>query len=233
VVGVSAVCLVFVLATALLVLGAHGSDSSTSAQRMVDENTHATDAVAAYTTTPQHLKRNLTYQVTPSDCANQCEIAAAAVANGFKAWAISGVSLTASATPAIDPCTGTPNSVSWAPIEGPKSTLAVSTPCFNRKTGEMLGFHVTFNSAQLWSDCLSTTACHPASRNYSIAAVAAHEAGHLYGLGHAPGVASSRLTMSPAASTADYGHATLSCGDRLGINAIYHTHLTCTGLPGD
>lgn len=217
----------------LLIVSADGSSAPASAQRLASDSSPATDGIPAFATSRHRLRRNLSYRISTSNCRDRCDNAAAAVGNGFGAWAVSGTSITQSTTPGIDPCTHTPNSVTWAPLAAPQDTLAMSNPCFNPKTGEVLGFQITLNSRQPWSDCLSSASCRGLSSYYSIAAVAAHEGGHLYGLNHAPGRPSSRLTMSPGVSAGDYGHATLGCGDRLGINALYHTNLSCTQLPGD
>jgi hypothetical protein len=209
------------------------SHTANGAQHSTDKPAQADDAVRAFAVTKHRLRRDLTYHLDTAGCSDHCQDGADAVASGVSAWDVSGFTLTQSAAPAIDPCTGTPNSISWAAIDGPGRMIALTRPCFNQKTGELLGFQMTFNSATAWSDCIGLAACHQLPHSYSIAAVAAHEAGHIYGLDHAPGTLSSRLTMSAVASPGDYGHATLGCGDRLGINALYKTHLECVALPGD
>jgi hypothetical protein len=42
-----------------------------------------------------------------------------------------------------------------------------------------------------------------------------------------------RLTMYPFITPGDVGFPTLGCGDRLGVNALYGTSLTCAGVPLD
>jgi hypothetical protein len=225
-------CIAALLPMALLGSG-HRSHTSNGAERSTKNTAQANDTVKAFATTSHRLRRDLTYKLDTSRCFDRCQGGAEAVADGFRAWDVSGFTLSGSNAPAIDPCTHTPNSITWAPINGPGKTIALTHPCFNSKTGELLGFQLTFDSATRWSDCIGVATCRQLPHNYSIAAVAAHEGGHIYGLDHAPGTLSSRLTMSSVASPGDYGHATLGCGDRLGINELYKTHLQCVRLPGD
>jgi hypothetical protein len=75
--------------------------------------------------------------------------------------------------------------------------------------------------------------CQRGVGSVAIAATAAHEGGHVYGLQHDHAAKDVRLTMYFAIGANDYGLATLGCGDRLGVNALYATTLDCTNLPGD
>ncbi|MBE1531757.1 hypothetical protein [Actinomadura algeriensis] len=56
---------------------------------------------------------------------------------------------------------------------------------------------------------------------YATAAVATHEAGHVFGLSHVEGAAHTELTMSPSVATCDGGPSTLGMGDYDGLIALY------------
>jgi hypothetical protein len=187
------------------------------------------------------LADSLEYTINTTGCSGDCTAAVSAVVGsggasgwGISAWDVSGLSLTHNdSTSQTNPCTDNPNSVTWQPI-GSASTLAYTAPCQDTSTGQIVGFDIVFNSNADWSACADASACVNATAgDYSIAAVAAHEAGHVYGLGHDHGAKDERLTMYFATGANDFGHATLGCGDRLGINALYNAGLNCNTLPGD
>lgn len=66
----------------------------------------------------------------------------------------------------------------------------------------------------------ATTALCPAGRYYA-EAVAAHEAGHVFGLAHVTGEQHANLTMYPTIDTCDLGPSRYGRGDNLGIVSIY------------
>ncbi len=186
------------------------------------------------------LDHSLAYTIDASGCSGQCTNAAAVLAgtsgltgSGLAAWGVSGLTLTHNdSSPGPNPCTSNPDSVTWAPI-GSASVLAETFPCLN-SNGKIVGFDIVYNSNATWADCTSTASCAAApSGSIAIAATAAHEGGHVYGLQHDHAAKDVRLTMYFAIGANDYGLATLGCGDRLGVNALYGTALTCTTLPGD
>ncbi|MEV3926827.1 matrixin family metalloprotease [Actinomadura coerulea] len=59
------------------------------------------------------------------------------------------------------------------------------------------------------------------SGSYSAEAVAAHEAGHVFGLSHVEGAEHRMLTMAPSLASCDNGPATLGKGDYDGLIALY------------
>ncbi|MEU8340901.1 matrixin family metalloprotease [Spirillospora sp. NPDC048832] len=65
------------------------------------------------------------------------------------------------------------------------------------------------------------TAGRCAAGSYSAEAVATHEAGHVFGLGHVEGIEHGNLTMSPSLASCDRSAATLGKGDYAGLVAIY------------
>jgi hypothetical protein len=186
------------------------------------------------------LDHSLAYTIDTTGCSGQCTNAAGVLAgtsgpsgSGLAAWGVSGLTLTHSeSSPATNPCTSNPDSVTWSPI-GSVGVLAETFPCHDA-SGKIVGFDIVYNSNATWSDCTSTASCAAApSGSIAIAATAAHEGGHVYGLQHVHAAKDIRLTMYFGIGANDYGLATLGCGDRLGVNALYGTSLTCASLPGD
>jgi hypothetical protein len=59
------------------------------------------------------------------------------------------------------------------------------------------------------------------SRRYSIEAVATHEFGHVYGLGHVSEAAHAALTMSPSIRPCQRSETSLGLGDLLGLERKY------------
>jgi hypothetical protein len=166
------------------------------------------------------------YSVSTSGCSDDCAGAVSSVDTAFNSWEVSGLTFTRTATGDANPCGGT-DSVSWAPIDGPGGTLAFTAVC--RRFGpskEIVGFQTVFDSDDTWSDSGD-------SGKSDIQATATHEEGHTIGLDHVNSPRDARLTMYPFITDGDVGFRTLGCGDRLGVNALYATSLTCAGVPLD
>ena len=158
--------------------------------------------------------------------ADDCVNAVSEVDAGLDAWEVSGVTFTRNdALPGVNLCGGF-NSVSWAPIDGLGRILAVASVCRNPATKQIVGFAITLDSGDVWSDS-------GAAVKFDIRAVMAHEGGHVAGLDHVSPPRASRLTMFPRIASGDTGLQTLGCGDRLGVNALYSTALGCVGVPLD
>ena len=151
--------------------------------------------------------------------------ALAAVGAGFDTWQPSRVTYTVAAAGAPNQCGGE-NRVSWASIDGEGGVLAETKVCRNLVTKEIIGFSVTFDSSEEWSSS-------GANSRFDLQSIAAHEAGHITGLDHINDPEAKRLTMFFATQTGDIGPRTLGCGDRLGINALYGTSLSCSSVPSD
>ncbi len=239
---------------AVLLVGASVSSAAGAARRFAEAAVPplkaapaagliATDAASDFRATKDNLASGLSYSLSTSGCSSDCATAASAVVGGttggfefgFNAWSVSGSTLTRNdSSPDTNPCTGSGNSVSWAPIDGAGGTLAETFPCVDLVTRHVVGFRMIFDSGDSWSDCTSNTDCQTHNPNdVAISAVAAHEAGHVFGLGHVHAPRDARLTMFFTVGPGDWGHATLGCGDRLGVNKLYGTTLNCTSLPGD
>ncbi len=166
------------------------------------------------------------YSVNTATCSNDCADAQAQVNAALDSWEVSGVTFTMdNASPDANLCGGT-NSVSWASIDGVGNVLAVASVCRNVATKVIVGFTVTFDADDVWSDSGD-------AGKFDIQAVGAHEGGHVVGLDHVSAPRDSRLTLFRTGTTGDAGPRTLGCGDRLGVNALYGTALDCSALPGD
>jgi hypothetical protein len=91
---------------------------------------------------------------------------------------------------------------------------------------EILGFQIVLDADEPWSDSGD-------AGSFDIRATTTHEAGHVVGLEHVNSPRNARLTMYPFIEIGDIGFRTLGCGDRLGVNAVYATSLSCAGVPLD
>lgn len=113
----------------------------------------------------------------------------------------------------INPCTGVRNRIAWAPIDGPGGTLAMTATCRNAITKEIVGFRVTFDTAETW-----TTSGTPI---LDVMNAGVHEFGHVGGLGHVNAPKDGCLTMYRFAGDGEVQKATLGLGDKLGLAALY------------
>jgi Matrixin len=166
------------------------------------------------------------YSVSTSGCSNDCSRATSAVDAAFDSWQVAGLTFTRASTGDEDACGGT-DSVSWAPIDGPGGTLASTAVCRTLGSSkQIVGFQTVFDSGDTWSNS-------GANGKFDIQATTTHEEGHTTGLDHVGASRDARLTMYPFISAGDTGFRTLGCGDRLGVNALYGTNLSCAGVPLD
>jgi hypothetical protein len=194
----------------------------------------ATAAATNFHVSKHPLGQSLTYAISTAGCSPACGGAASSVAAGFSDWSVSGLTVTQSASATTNPCTNQPNSVRWSAIDGAGGILAGTSVCVNLVTHRIVGFQTIFDSGDPWSTCGSVNACRSAASGvFAIAAVAAHESGHVFGLEHVRAPRDARLTMFYGIAPNDYGLATLGCGDRLGVNALYGTSLNCSSVPLD
>jgi len=83
------------------------------------------------------------------------------------------------ATTQINPCTGQPSTVRWAPIDGPGGAVGQTTLCIDVGARAIVGFEMTLDSADGWSIGADG---NPAT--YDVQNVATHEWGHVAGLDH-------------------------------------------------
>jgi hypothetical protein len=200
--------------------------------RPARSNAQTTTATAAATDfrllsgQPSWNRSVIHYSVSTTGCSNDCSGAVSAVDAAFDAWQVSGLNYARAGTGDADPCGGT-DSVSWTPIDGDGGILASTSVCQTLgHSKQIVGFQTVFDSGDTWSDS-------GASGKFDIQATATHEEGHTTGLDHVRKPADARLTMYPYITDGDTGFRTLGCGDRLGVNALYGTNLSCTGVPLD
>jgi hypothetical protein len=102
-------------------------------------------------------------------------------------------------------------------IDGAGGTLAVTSYSYNRFTRTFVQANVTFDTAESWS-ILTPDDCTPGGNTFDVQDVAAHEAGHVVGLGH---VSDFRLTMNTYGYPGVTLHRSPGAGDKIGIDKIY------------
>src|SRR2546425_604249 len=126
----------------------------------------------------------------------------------------------------VNPCTGQPNTITWAPIDRPGGLLALTHLCVNVANHEIGGFVTVFDSLDGWAigadGDLST---------YDVENVATHEWGHIAGLDVVDRPEDACLTMYFKTSPEETEQRTLGWGDKRGLDALYHTDDTSPG-PG-
>lgn len=122
-------------------------------------------------------------------------------------------------------CTGEPNTVQWASIDGSGGVLATASVCRNVATKEIVGFVVTVDNGESW-------ATDGSSGNFDVENVASHEFGHVAGLGHDNPPKSGCLTMYKFAGLGEIQKRSLGLGDKLGMNELYASTDTTSGSCG-
>lgn len=125
--------------------------------------------------------------------------------------------------PSANPCGGV-NTVEWTEIDGPGGTLATASVCRNVATKEIVGFVVTMDSTESWATDGDADA-------FDVEGVAAHEFGHVAGLGHDNPPRSGCLTLYKFAGLGETQKRTVGLGDKLGMDVLYATGDTSAG-PG-
>ena len=116
-------------------------------------------------------------------------------------------------SPSADPCGGV-NTVQWVAMDGPGGVLASAGVCRNVATKEMVGFLLSLDMAEEWSS-------DGAEGMVDVENVAAHEWGHIVGLGHVNPPRSGCLTMYRYSGLGEVQKRTLGLGDKLGMAALY------------
>jgi hypothetical protein len=114
----------------------------------------------------------------------------------------------------INPCTGQPNTVSWRSGDGPGGALAIAGVCVNTQAQAIVGFRIAFDLFDTWA-----TDGDPES--FDVQNVAAHEAGHMAGLGHVNAPRDGCLSMYTFSARGETQKRTLGWGDKLGLDRIY------------
>lgn len=128
-------------------------------------------------------------------------------------------------TSQTNPCTGNPNTIQWAAIDGSGGVLATASVCRNVATKEIGGFVVTIDQEEFW-------ATDGSAGNFDVENVVSHEFGHVAGLGHVNAPRDGCLSMYRYAGAGEIQKRTLGWGDKLGMNALYGSTDTSAGTCG-
>jgi hypothetical protein len=125
-------------------------------------------------------------------------------------------------TTQTNPCTGAPNTVQWAGIDGAGGILGTTSVCQNVATKAIGGFVITLDGAESWGST---------SEDFDVQNIATHEWLHVGGLGHVHAPQDGCLTAYFLAATGEIQKRTLGLGDKLGMDFLYSTEDTTSG-PG-
>lgn len=128
-------------------------------------------------------------------------------------------------TTQINPCTGSPNNVQWAAIDGVSGIVAVTSTCFFLQTKEIVGFAMTIDQAEPWFIGSSPTAL-------DVENTVTHEFGHVAGLDHVRPPQDACLTLFPFVDLGETQKRTLGLGDKLGMQALYESSDVSAGSCG-
>ena len=124
------------------------------------------------------------------------------------------------ATTQTNPCTGLPNSITWAAIDGPGGVVGSTSPCYVIGVKEIVGFNITLDNGESWGTNGSATVI-------DVADVATHEFGHAVGLGHVGAPRDGCLTMYKFVMDGEIQKRTLGLGEKLGLAKVYgNTNIT-------
>lgn len=114
------------------------------------------------------------------------------------------------------------NTVSWDEIDGPGGAVAMAGISFKPWSKEMVSFKIVFDEDELWG-ILSPTLLWPytGATAFDIQNVAAHEVGHVVGLGHVNAPKDGLLTMYRYTTEGETLKRDLGSGDKLGVEDLY------------
>jgi hypothetical protein len=124
------------------------------------------------------------------------------------------------ATTQTNPCTGLPNTITWASIDGPGAVVGFTSPCYVLGLKEIVGFNITLDTDESWGT-------NGAATVIDVGDVATHEFGHAVGLGHVGAPRDGCLTMYKFVMDGEIQKRTLGLGEKLGLAAVYgNTNIT-------
>lgn len=106
------------------------------------------------------------------------------------------------------------NTISWATIDGPGGTIAMTSFSVQPNTKEIVEFDIIFDIEEEWSTTGEVDA-------FDVRNVATHELGHTLVLDDLRSPRDGALTMHAYTWRGDVGKKDLGTGDMLGIQAIY------------
>ncbi|WP_019819168.1 matrixin family metalloprotease [Saccharomonospora saliphila] len=110
------------------------------------------------------------------------------------------------------------NTVSWGPFDSGLNYLALTCTMSSSATEQIYEADIYLASNRNLTLDLPKKGC---SRLWDVEAVATHEWGHAFGLGHVDEETNGDLTMSPAITSCDTSARTLGLGDHRGLDALY------------
>ena len=123
-------------------------------------------------------------------------------------------------TTQTNPCTGLPNTITWASIDGPGAVVGFTSPCYILGLKEIVGFNITLDSDEFWGT-------NGAATVIDVADVATHEFGHAVGFAHVGAPRDGCLTMYKFVMDGEIQKRTLGLGEKLGLAAVYgNTNIT-------
>lgn len=168
---------------------------------------------------------NVEYRVTGAEATaggNTAIEAAEATVDGFITTRIFSRD---DATTQTNPCTGQPNTVHWASIDGEGDVLATASVCRNVATKAIGGFVITIDTDDSWSTTGSSTA-------FDVQNALTHEWLHVGGLDHTNAPQDGCLTSYRLADLGETQKRTLGLGDKLGMNVLYSSSDVTAGSCG-
>jgi matrixin len=128
-------------------------------------------------------------------------------------------------TSQVNPCTGSPNSITWASMDGPGGIVAATSPCYVLNTKEIVGFTMTIDQDEPWSVGGTST-------TLDVQNTVTHEFGHAAGLAHVRAPQDGCLTMYPFVALGEIQKRTLGLGDKLGMQKLYNSTDVSSGSCG-
>jgi len=145
----------------------------------------------------------------------------AEVEKGFAAWNDVGTGYTATVATddTVGPSLDEPdfmNTVSWAGIDGPGGTIAITYFWYYVNTKELVDCDIVFDTAEGWSISEEVP-----DDKFDVWNIATHEAGHTLVLADIRSPKDGALTMHAYTWLGDSFKRDLGTGDTLGIQAIY------------
>jgi len=129
------------------------------------------------------------------------------------------------ATTQTNPCTDQPNSIRWAPIDGPGGIAGSTSTCYLAGLKEIVGFDMVLDSQESWGTTGAATVL-------DVGNTVAHEFGHAVGLGHVGAPKDGCLTLYKFVIDGEIQKRTPGLGDKLGLAKLYSNANTTAGSCG-
>jgi hypothetical protein len=153
------------------------------------------------------LVSSVTYDINESTIPSGLSGAATAIGDAFDVWTSAE-----SASPTFSEGASS-NTISWQAL-GTGGIVAYASISYYPATKEIVAFQMVFNSDLDWSTSGE-------SGKFDVQNVAAHEAGHVEGLGHVNAPKDGLETMYKLTTTGETIKQTLCDGDIAGVSQLY------------